>query len=910
MTLTRFEFTDRARPVMEVGLGSTVTDDSVAVWDVSLWDAPGSTWNGNEPLWRDVSCDVVDAHIELGRGRVTDSFPVGIADITVDNVSGWADPSIDVEDSTAGYLSFGAGSYMSVADYSALSITGDISIMIRFRTDSWPPTGTEGIVGTLLEKVIRLNVAGQLEFVTVNGFTDTTVTSSVITPSSDWRWYYVALDVDNGAGGHSWKWWYGGAGDDPQAWSLYNSGSAAGVLSINDTSNPLIIGYADVDGVVADIGHVSIRSGFGPSLTVGGSTVFEFNGWDLDGTTIIRHFGEVDLPGTNGNYLSTPHTAALGITGSITVVAHIAADVWATGALQTIVGKLHTSGGQRSWSLRMGTTGLIRWVWSADGATTTTVDSSAPGFVNGGYEWIAVTFVTNDGAGNKQTRFWGSDDGATWTLISTPGPSAGTTSLFNATSAVLEISGNDAGTAFPFGGLVDYVSVRSGTGASGAVGGTEVFRFDADVDLNGVNPAATSFTSTLGHVMTVNRSGSPSTTLISQTVPTITPRVGLNPMVVNGDVSVVAAVQPDATHLRLRPGRPIRVGVVHQTFGTKWLYSGFIDLIEPVDDPEDWSTVKLSCIDALGEAGRAKMATRVESGANEQANTRFARILDEIKWPSTKRSISESAVRHLLAAELSGQVVDLLRQTADSEGGWAFGDTNGNVVLQHRDWLYRVTGSAVDATIGNLGGTDLVLLLEDDTSLLLESGEEILLDGSGSDVCPGRWTRAFDRRDITTRVILDRDLPSTWVGDPPDPVIAEDAQGKLLYGIEPFERLDLWTSNTGDLQQQAGRVLATRAANVSMPRIRSVALDAATGDAVIDVLSTLSIFTPSRYRCRLSTDRGLVFDSHFFAVGVTHDLSADAWTAEVSLDRSYPFEVLDAVDYVWDTGRWDRSLWN
>jgi hypothetical protein len=371
------------------------------------------------------------------------------------------------------------------------------------------------------------------------------------------------------------------------------------------------------------------------------------------------------------------------------------------------------------------------------------------------------------------------------------------------------------------------------------------------------------------------------------------------------------STDPDVSGtLTLRPGRGIRIGVEHQTFGTKWLYRGFIDSIEPVDDPEDWSTVRLVCIDALGEAGRAKLPSTEESGAGEQARIRFTRILDAIQWPSTKRSVSVSAIRVLYAAELDGQVVDLLRQTADSEGGWAFADTEGRVVLQYRDWLYYVISAPVDATIGNLGGGALTeLLLENGNDLLIEQSDIMLLEDEDADVCPGKWTRAFDRRDIATRVILDRDWPDT-VDEPGPPVVLNDVPAQILYGIEPFERLDLWTQVTGDVQLLAGRILATRAAEVSMPRIQSVSLDAAASDKVIDLLSELSIFTPSRYRGRLEKDGRLVFDDTFFAVGVIHDLSASEWTAEISLDRSLPFEVLDPADYIWDTARWDHSLWN
>lgn len=684
MTLTRFEFTRRARPLLEIGLGSTEIGLGAGLWDVSLWDAAGSTWNGDEPLWRDFSCDGIDAHIELGRGRITDSFPVGTATVTVDNSTGWADPSIDFDiDSEPGYFSFPgtAGNFISVDDYAALGITGDICIVTRIRTAVWPPpeqmiiagqTDAWGLVQTLAETLVLLTVQGGV----LHGDGGT-----ALTPTTDWRWFAFVLDVNNGAGGHDWKIWYGGSDTSDPAWVEFASDTDAGVRSIDNVTNPLTIGGNELlNANQLDISHLSIRSGFGPGLTVGGTTVFEFNGWTL---------GDHDVGSTS-----------------------------------------------------------------------------------------------------------------------------------------------------------------------------------------------------------------------------IMPSVGPNPMIVTGDVTVTAAMNPAGdTLLEMRPGRPIRIGVEHDTFGKRWRFNGFIDEILPSDAPDDWSTVTLKCIDALGEAGRAKLATDVETGAGELAHARFTRVLNAITWPQTKRAVSTSAIRPLYATEIDGQVVDLLRQTAESDGGWCFGDDQGNVVLKNRDWLYHVGSDSADAVIGNFGGVFIELLMESGDDLLVEQLDEMLLEDTEDEVCPGRWLRSFARSDITTRVILDRDLPADT--DPiPAPVVFNDLPSQVLYGIEPFERLDLWTLNTGDLQQIAGRILAGRQAKVSMPRVSAVTVDATTSPLAVDLLASLSIFTPSRYQARLQTARGTVFDANFFAVGVTEDISADGWTAEIALDRSSPFGLLQDVDYVWDTGRWDRSLWN
>lgn len=336
--------------------------------------------------------------------------------------------------------------------------------------------------------------------------------------------------------------------------------------------------------------------------------------------------------------------------------------------------------------------------------------------------------------------------------------------------------------------------------------------------------------------------------------------------------------------LTMRPGRAIRIGVDHATLGTVWKFRGFVDAIEPVYSPQDWDTVILRCIDALGEAGRAKLSDVDETGADETAAARFARILDVNRWPETQRLIDATSTE-LYAAVLTGQAIQLLQRSADSTGGWAFGDTEGRVVLRNRDWLFYADDVPVDATIGNV---------------------------DAGDVCPTGFQRAFDRRSIATQVTIDRAPPSdVEVPIVTTPLVFNDPAGQVLYGVEPFDRLDLWTRDESDAAAIGTRIIETRNAMTSMPRIASVDLDAATGDDALDVMASVSIEAPSRYRCRYQRADGTeVFDDEFFAVGVVHDFSADEWTCSIALDRAGFYEQLAAPPYEWDVATWSHALWN
>lgn len=81
------------RPFVEVGVGASYTDDTTwGQWDVDHWDDDTeSHWAGDQPLWLDITCHVLDVSTIAGRDRAVDKWEVGTATITCENVDGWAD---------------------------------------------------------------------------------------------------------------------------------------------------------------------------------------------------------------------------------------------------------------------------------------------------------------------------------------------------------------------------------------------------------------------------------------------------------------------------------------------------------------------------------------------------------------------------------------------------------------------------------------------------------------------------------------------------------------------------------------------------------------------------------------------------------------------------------------------------
>lgn len=337
---------------------------------------------------------------------------------------------------------------------------------------------------------------------------------------------------------------------------------------------------------------------------------------------------------------------------------------------------------------------------------------------------------------------------------------------------------------------------------------------------------------------------------------------------VNGWADPNATTAPGI--LGVRPGRAVRIGVVHSVYGYRCLFRGFVDVVTPNYDPDEIDLVSLDCVDALGEVNRVKLTPNHDAiAAGDTITQRIGRILDRAEWAPTKRDLWPTADT-VIADTMGGQVADLLGQAADSGGGSVFGDLEARIAYRPRDWQTYPPGTPVDGTIGNV---------------------------DPGDICPTSWERPFDRADIVTRVIIGRDFETAQTLD--------DDPAQLLYGIEPFERTDLLTESDTRITMLGQRLLRTRGA-ATAPRVRSVSFDGRTADNVIDLMTTVNVYKPTRYRCRLRYPRGTVFDAEHFATGVSHTITPAAWTLDLNLDIAAPYA---AAGGRWDQARWNQAVW-
>lgn len=212
----------------------------------------------------------------------------------------------------------------------------------------------------------------------------------------------------------------------------------------------------------------------------------------------------LDLPGTSGNYVSVPDSAALDITGDLSIMADVALDDWTPAVDASFVAKQAT--GQFSYRLRViNGSFVLRLTISADGTATTNVTSStAPVVADGGYLCVGCTWRASDG----RTQFWTAPTGTTtapggvgWTQLGTD--QIGNIGSIHSGSAPVEVGAVNLGTAFQMAGVLKRARVWA------SIDGTDE-RLDLNfvgVPVEGTRDPATILDAAEGATATVNGTG-------------------------------------------------------------------------------------------------------------------------------------------------------------------------------------------------------------------------------------------------------------------------------------------------------------------------------------------------------------------------------------------------------------------
>jgi len=174
------------------------------------------------------------------------------------------------------------------------------------------------------------------------------------------------------------------------------------------------------------------------------------------------------MTGDSPCYLTAPDNAANSVTGDIEVQVDVSLRSWNSGV--DLAGKWSTTAGQRSWVLWVDTDGKLNFAWSVDGtAQLQSISLEAIPFPTNSRLAVKATLDVNNGAaGNTTTFFTAPTMAGPWTQLGNPIVKAGTTSIFNSTSAVVFGSKNSASVAFDQGklwnaALYNGISTSGGT---------------------------------------------------------------------------------------------------------------------------------------------------------------------------------------------------------------------------------------------------------------------------------------------------------------------------------------------------------------------------------------------------------------------------------------------------------------
>lgn len=220
----------------------------------------------------------------------------------------------------------------------------------------------------------------------------------------------------------------------------------------------------------------------------------------------------LSLPGTSGNYASTPDSAASSVTGDIDIRVKAALNDWTPFAFGAFVAKM-TGDAIDGWSYRLGihVDGSLRFSWNSAGTFLEKDSTVVAGIADGAVKWVRAILDVDNGAAGNDVKFYTSDDGAIWTQLGATVTTAGVTSVADSIAA-LEVGSRRDGTAdILTSGKAFYAELRNG------IDGTVVAAFDPS-RANGGDKALTAET---GEVWTINQSGQTPARLVS---PAITER--------------------------------------------------------------------------------------------------------------------------------------------------------------------------------------------------------------------------------------------------------------------------------------------------------------------------------------------------------------------------------------------------
>lgn len=208
------------------------------------------------------------------------------------------------------------------------------------------------------------------------------------------------------------------------------------------------------------------------------------------GPEIVK-FG--NLPGSIGDFFSTPDSVAASITGDLALIIDLAATTYSLVSDQTLLSKWTTAGNQRSYLWRLKSNGALLFNLSVNGIASLDATSSVSvPFSDGERGFLAVTWNQS----SKDVTFFTSTDGVSFTQLGTT-QSINVASIFDGAS-IVEV-GTIGGGVVPLEGKVFGAQIISG-GLTGTV--------NVDCNPNDYVSGSTWVSSSTGETWTINGNAS------------------------------------------------------------------------------------------------------------------------------------------------------------------------------------------------------------------------------------------------------------------------------------------------------------------------------------------------------------------------------------------------------------------
>ncbi|WP_328846113.1 hypothetical protein [Streptomyces sp. NBC_00258] len=207
----------------------------------------------------------------------------------------------------------------------------------------------------------------------------------------------------------------------------------------------------------------------------------------------------LELPGNIGDHASTPDDATLDITGDLDVRVDSTLANWlrpavGTNGIAELMAKMSFAAGTKSWLIGTRNNSLY-FRWSQDGTNNLDATSTVPLPVPAsGRIALRVILDVDNGAGGRTLKFYTATSLAgPWTQLGASIVQAGTTSIFNSTTALKIGDASDIGLTRPFG-RVHKAEIRNGI--DGAI--------VASPDFTAQTIGAPSFVDSSGRTWTMN----------------------------------------------------------------------------------------------------------------------------------------------------------------------------------------------------------------------------------------------------------------------------------------------------------------------------------------------------------------------------------------------------------------------